>query len=328
MNKVLVTGGAGYVGSVLVGKLLKNNYKVRILDLFLYDPDCLNIYKNNPNVEIVKGDIRNEKIVSKCLDNIEYIIHLASISNDPTAEMDEAITKSVNYDAYDVMLNLSKKKRIKRFINASSSSVFGIKEEENVTEELEPEPITVYSKYKALSEKLVNAASSQDFITVNIRPATICGFSPRQRFDLTVNVLTKSAIVNSKMIVHGGEQMRPNVTMEDITDLYIEMLRINPELINGETFNFGFENLRVIEIARTIQNTLDIQSDIEIQPVIDRRNYHISSQKIIQKLGIYPKYTIKDMVKQLEIAFKQNAFTNPEDEKYYNIKKMRLEQFK
>ncbi len=327
MKTVLVTGGAGYVGSVLVGKLLQEDYRVKVLDLFIYDKNSLNQYLTNENLDIIVGDIRSSEIVNKATQNTDAVIHLASISNDPTAEMDGDLTKTVNYDSYEILLRSAKQNGVKRFINASSSSVFGIKHEKNVTEELEPEPITLYSKYKAMSEKLVNEASSKDFITVNIRPATICGYSPRQRFDLTVNILTKSAIKNGKIIVHGGEQMRPNVTMEDITDLYIRMLEINEQLINGETFNFGFENLKVIEIAEKIKATLSVNTEIEIQPVVDKRNYHISSQKIVEKLGIEPKYTIKDMVKQLEKAFSENKFPDPDAIKYYNIKKMKTEHF-
>lgn len=328
MKRVLVTGGAGYVGSVLTGKLLENDYKVRVIDLFLYDPHSLDVYKDEKNLEVVTGDIRDEATVKEVCKDVDVIIHLASISNDPTAELDESITKSVNYDCYPLLLKTAKESGVKRFINASSSSVFGIKHEENVTEELEPEPITTYSKYKALSEKLVNEASSPDFVTVNIRPATICGYSPRQRFDLTVNVLTKSAITKGVITVHGGEQMRPNVTMEDITDLYISMIEIEGEKINGDTFNYGFENLKVIEIAEMVQETLSQDVEIKIEPVVDQRNYHISSKKIIDKLGIRPQYTIVDMIEQLEDAFNAGKFPNPDDDKYSNIKKMKLEDFK
>ena len=327
MKTILVTGAAGYVGSVLVGKLLSKNYQVKGLDMFLYDPNSLDNYSRMKNLEIIRGDIRNESIIKDVMRGTDVVVHLASISNDPTAELDESITKSVNYDAYDILLGMAKHLGVKRFINASSSSVFGIKNEENITEELTPEPITIYSKYKAMSEKLVNAASSRAFTTVNIRPATICGYSPRQRFDLTVNILTKDAITKGKMVVHGGEQMRPNVTMSDITDLYIKMIEIESEYINGDTFNYGFENLKVIEIARLIQSALSIPSEIEIQPIIDQRNYHISSRKIEEKLGITPLYSIVDMVRKLEEAFHNGLFPNPNDDKYYNLKKMRLEDF-
>lgn len=328
MKRVLVTGGAGYVGSVLTGKLLANNYKVRVLDLFLYDPHSLDEYKSETNLEIVKGDIRDKDIVETACADCDVIIHLASISNDPTAELDENITKSVNYDSYPLLLETAKKAGVKRFINASSSSVFGIKTEENVTEELEPEPITTYSKYKALSETLVTEAASENFVTVNIRPATICGYSPRQRFDLTVNVLTKSAITKGVITVHGGQQMRPNVTMEDITDLYIKMIEIEGDKINGDTFNYGFENLKVIEIAEMVKETLSRDVEIKIEPVVDQRNYHISSEKIVKKLGIRPKFTITDMIEQLEIAFNAGKYPDPDADKYSNIKIMKLEDFK
>lgn len=327
MKNILVTGGAGYVGSVLVEKLLRLDYFVRIIDLFIYDEKSLDHLKNSNNLEIVKGDIRDEVTINRVTKNIDTIIHLASISNDPTAELNENLTKSVNYDAYVPLLKYSKLNGVQRFINASSSSVFGMRDEENITEELEPMPITTYSKYKALSEKLVNAASSDSFITVNIRPATICGYSPRQRFDLTVNVLTKDAVTKRLITVNGGEQMRPNVTMDDVTDLYIYMINADSKLINGETFNFGFENFKVIEIAEIIKQTLPFDVKIEIKPVIDQRNYHISSEKIVKKLGVTPNYGIVDMVKTLNQKFTEGKFENPEDEKYYNIKKMKVTHF-
>ncbi|GJQ62983.1 MAG: UDP-glucose 4-epimerase [Melioribacteraceae bacterium] len=328
MKRVLVTGGAGYVGSVLTGKLLANDYKVRVIDLFLYDPNSLDGYNDEPNLEVINGDIRDEQRVKEVMKDVDVVIHLASISNDPTAELDESITKSVNYDCYPLLLDSAKEAGVQRFINASSSSVFGIKHEENVTEDLEPEPLTTYSKYKALSEVLVREIATPDFVTVNIRPATICGYSPRQRFDLTVNVLTKSALTKGVITIHGGEQMRPNVTMEDITDLYIQMIEIDGEKINGDTFNYGFENLKVIEIAEMVKETVTKDVEIVIEPVVDQRNYHISSQKIIDKLGIRPQYTIVDMIEQLENAFDAGKYPDPDADKYSNIKKMKLEDFK
>jgi nucleoside-diphosphate-sugar epimerase len=163
--------------------------------------------------ELIRGDIRDWRTVEDAVAGMDTIVHLAAISNDPTGDIDEVLTRQVNFDAIGMLLSLARRAGVKRFINASSSSVFGIKDVPNVTEELEPEPLTYYSKYKMLSEWLVTSAASPDFCTVNVRPATICGFSPRQRFDLTVNKLTADAIRKRIITVHGGQQRRPFVVL-------------------------------------------------------------------------------------------------------------------
>jgi len=332
LKKILVTGGGGYVGSVLCPKLLKGGYNVRVIDLMIYDPHSLDQCKKNLNFQLIKGDIRNKKILKKALRGIECIIHLAAISNDPTCELDKNLTKSVNYDAVKLLLDLAKKSNIKRFINASSSSVFGIKKEKNITENVPCNPLTLYSKYKLKSEKLVNKSCDKNFTTVNIRPATICGYSPRQRFDLAVNALTCQAITNNVITVHGGNQRRPNITIEDITNLYIKLINEKIELIAGETFNVGFENMKIIDIARLIKKILEKKLkrkiEITIKKSFDPRDYHILSEKIQKRLGWKPKYKINDMVLKLASAFKKGLFPGPKDNKYYNIRKMNIKNFK
>lgn len=329
LKKILVTGGAGYVGSVLCPKLLKKGYQVRVLDLLIYDPHSLDTCKQHPEFELIKGDIRNKTAVKKALKNIDCLIHLAAISNDPTCAIDENITKSVNYNAIKLLLEVAKKQNVQRFINASSSSVYGINEKKDVTEETPCHPLSLYGKYKFESEKLINQAGDKNFIVVNIRPATICGYSPHQRFDLTVNLLTCQALTKGVVTVHGGQQRRPNVTIQDITDLYLKLIDEEKTLIRGQTFNFGFENMKIIDIAKLIQKTLSPRKiEISIKPVFDERDYHISSKKIMQRLKIKPKYTVKNAVLELTNAFDKGFFSNPEDDKYYNIRKMRLEHFK
>ncbi|HUW44059.1 MAG TPA: SDR family oxidoreductase, partial [Bacillota bacterium] len=237
---VLVTGGAGYAGSVLVPKLLERGYNVRVLDLMMFGSQGLDPVKNR--CEIMEGDIRDSRLVEKCLEGVDSVIHLAAISNDPCSELDHELTKQVNYDATENLVNLAKEKKITRFIFASSSSVYGIKKEPNVTEDLFLEPLTIYSKTKAMAEEFIKKNSDDNFAAVNIRPATICGYSPRMRLDLAVNILTEHAINKGRITVFGGEQKRPNIHIEDITDYYADLLTVSKEKITGKSFNAGSEN--------------------------------------------------------------------------------------
>ena len=234
---VLVTGGAGYVGSYLVPKLLAAGYPVNVLDLYLYGEEVLDAIRNNPYLREFRGDLRNPKIVDSALEGCVSVIHLACISNDPSFELDPTLGKSINYDAFRPLVQAAKRKGISRFIYASSSSVYGIKETPNVTEELPLEPITDYSKYKALCEAVLEEEREPGFATLILRPATVCGYSKRLRLDLTVNILTNHAINNGKIRVFGGSQRRPNIHIEDMTDLYIHSLNSPAEKIDGGIYN-------------------------------------------------------------------------------------------
>lgn len=330
LNKILVTGGGGYVGSLLVPELIKKKYFVRVIDLMIYDKNSLESVFGNENFQLIIGDIRNNENLRKALSGVDAVIHLAAISNDPTAELDEKITKSVNYEAVGRLVKAAKKMGIKRFINASSSSMYGIQSDEPATEKSPTKPLSLYAKYKLLSEKFINEASDKDFTTVNIRPATICGYSPRQRFDLAVNALTYHAFLNNQIIVHGGQQRRPNITINDMVKLYIQMLEVEKEKINGETFNAGFENLRIIDIAERIRKLLSHQKEIEIkiEDIYDHRDFIISSEKLINKVGFKPMHSIDNSILDVVNAFKDGKYPDPCDPKYFNIKKMRVEDFK
>jgi nucleoside-diphosphate-sugar epimerase len=332
-TKILITGGMGYVGSRLTPHLLKLGHDVRVLDSMLYTDagyQALRMHKSFEEWEhrfsLHRGDIRDPDTLQTATTDIDTIIHLAAISNDPTGEIDETLTRQVNFDAIASLLSIGRNNGVQRFINASSSSVFGLKQESDITEQLEPEPLTFYSKYKMLSEWLVVAAASEGFCTVNIRPATICGYSPRQRFDLTVNKLTADALCKGIITVHGGEQRRPNVGMTDMVHLYAQLTQIDPKLINGRTFNFGFENHKVIEIAKIIREELqDLNVEIKITETFDNRDYHISSDKIINCLNYKPVSSIRNEVANLRAAFAQNSFSDIDDAKHYNMKYMRME---
>ena len=323
INTVLVTGGAGYVGSALVPLLLQNGYKVRVLDLFLYGDQVLDSVRDNPNLEIFKGDLRDQTLLKQAIPGSDAVIHLACISNDPSFDLDPELGKSINYDAFFDLLAISKDSGVHRFIYASSSSVYGVKSEPNVTETLPLEPLTDYSKYKAMCEEVLLKERVPGFTTLILRPATVCGYAPRLRLDLTVNILTNHAINNKKITVFGGQQMRPNIHIADMCDLYLCSLRYPDEAIDGKIFNAGYENHSVMEIAEIVRNVVGPEVEIVSTPTNDNRSYHISSEKIKRELGFSARRTLNDAVTDLVNAFNAGKAPNSmTDDRYYNIKLM------
>jgi nucleoside-diphosphate-sugar epimerase len=318
-----VTGGAGYVGAVLVPKLLKKGYQVKVIDLYIYGEDVLNAVKNHPNLKEIKGDIRNRPLLERGIPGTDCIIHLACISNDPSYELDPELGRSINYDAFVQLVDVAKRSKVKRFIYASSSSVYGIKNELEVTEDLPLEPLTDYSKYKAECEEILLKEATDSFIVTIIRPSTVCGYSPRMRLDLTVNILTNHAINKGEITVFGGEQMRPNIHIEDMTDLYLYLLELPDEKIHKKIYNAGYENYKVKEIAKMVQSVVGDHIPIKTVPTNDKRSYHISSKKIREEIGFSPKHTIEEAIIDLKDAFEQGKIPNPmKDIRYYNIKTM------
>lgn len=326
---VLVTGGAGYVGAVLVPKLLAHGYRVKVLDLYIYGDDVLDVVRNHPNLEQIKGDLRDEALLASVIPGCEAIIHLACISNDPSFELDPALGKSINYDAFLGLVKAAKAAGVRRFIYASSSSVYGIKDVDNVTEDLPLEPLTDYSKYKAMCEVVLQQARQPGFVTLILRPATVCGYSPRLRLDLTVNILTNHAVNAGKITVFGGEQKRPNIHIEDMTDLYVKSLEWPDAAIDGKIFNAGYENYTVMEIAKMTQKVVGPEVSIITTPTNDNRSYHISSEKIYRELGFVPQHSIEEAARDLVVAFKAGKIPNSmTDSCYYNIKRMQNLQLK
>ena len=229
--RVLVAGGAGYVGSKLVPALLAKGYEVTVLDLYLYGNHVL---KPHPRLKEIKGDIRDLKIVREALTGCNHVIHLACISNDPSFELNPELGKSINFDAFEPFVLLAKQMKIRRFIYASSSSVYGVKEDPNVTEEMVLEPLTDYSKYKALCEEVLLRYMDSSFICTILRPATVCGYAPRQRLDVVVNILANHAYHKKKIKIMGGSQMRPNIHIDDMVDAYLHVLEQPEEKVQGE----------------------------------------------------------------------------------------------
>ncbi len=324
MKRVLVTGGAGYVGAVLVPKLLQAGYAVRVLDLFLYGNHVLDRVAGNPNLEVVQGDLRDATLVRKSVADCDAVIHLACISNDPSFELDPELGKSINYDTFRPLVESAKAAGVTRFIFASSSSVYGVKEEERVDETLPLDPLTDYSKYKAICEQELLEYQTDEFTTVIVRPATVCGYSPRLRLDLTVNILTNHAHTNGRIRVFGGSQYRPNIHIEDITDLYIDLLSRPTDEVAGKIWNAGYENHSVDQIADIVRDVVgDQQVEIAHEPTDDLRSYRICSDKIRGEIGFTAKHSIADAVRDLVEAFAAGKIPDSmTDPRYFNIKTM------
>lgn len=323
LKTVLVTGGAGYVGSVLVPKLLNAGYKVKVLDLYIYGNHVLNTVKDNPNLTEVKGDIRDKRLLKKEIPGTDVVIHLACISNDPSFELNPDLGKSINLDAFRPLVEISKSVGVERFIYASSSSVYGIKEEPDVHEEMILEPLTDYSRFKADCEKILAEYQSDNFTTVTIRPATVCGYSPRQRLDVVVNILTNLAYHKREISVFGGDQLRPNIHIKDMVEAYMVLLNAPKEKIAGKIFNAGYENQSVKELAETVKSVVGEDVKLITTPTDDNRSYHISSKKIKDELDFEAQHTIREAVEDLKDAFDKGLLPDSlENERYYNIKRM------
>ncbi len=320
MKKIFITGGAGYVGAVLAPYLLKKGYAVSIYDLMLYGEDVI---PDQKNLTKVKGDIRDIKLLSESIRDHDIVIHLACISNDPSFELDPSLGKSINLDSFRPLVEASKKNNISRFIYASSSSVYGLKKEKDITENVSLSPMTDYSKFKAECEKILFEYSDDKFTTVVIRPATVCGYSPRQRLDLVVNILTNLAFHKNEISVFGGNQLRPNIHIEDMVRAYETLINSPKEKVNKEVFNAGYENQTVNKLAEIVKKVIGNNVKIKKVHSDDNRSYHISSKKISDDLGFKTVKNIEDAVKDLKTAFEKKLLKSPLDnEMYYNIKRM------
>ena len=326
-KSVFISGGAGYVGSSLVPELLNKGHKVSVYDIMYFGDEFLP--KNNPNLKIINGDIRdNDKVKFSCKDH-DAFIHLACISNDASFELDEQLSKSVNYDAFEPMVVAAKKMGIKRFIYASTSSVYGISKEKDVKEEHPLVPLTLYNKYKALCEPLLLKHTDANFEGVVFRPATVCGYAPRQRLDLSVNILTNFAFNKKEIKVFGGDQLRPNLHIKDYCDAVKLFLDSEKHKIENQIFNVGYQNMSINEIASLVQNVVQRENNVDQIKIIksstdDNRSYHINSDKIKNVLGFVPKRSIEMAIVDLCVAFKGGLLPNSfENDMYFNVKRLK-----
>lgn len=324
-KRILITGGAGYIGSILTEKLIERGYNVVVLDNFTYTDVGIRHLFGHTNLAIIQGDIRNRKAVQEAMNGVESVIHLAAVANDPSGELNPELTRSTNYKAYSLILEKAKKAGVRRFVNASTFGVYGIKSEPNVTEDLPLEPLKEYSICKAKSEEITKEFNSSDFITISLRCATVCGWSRRMRFDLIVNTLSYHALLYKKITVLGGDQQRPQIHIQDITDYFIELLTAPAHLIAGEVFNAGGQNAPILDIAETIRAVIGEEIEIEnTPPRDDERSYHVTSEKIARTLGLRPKRTIHDAVRDIADAYQKGLWVNPLDPIYNNVKRMKI----
>jgi nucleoside-diphosphate-sugar epimerase len=324
-RKVLIIGGGGYVGTELQEYLLGIGFEVRVLDTFWY-PDGMqseltNIFKSG--IEYVRADVRDKTAMVNALVGITDCIHLACISNDPSYELDPKLSESINFLAFKTFIGAVNQSEIQRVIYASSSSVYGVKTEPNVTEELPCEPRTDYSKFKVACESELLSDLNEEITGSILRPSTVCGVSNRQRFDLVVNALTINALVNGVINVDGGEQYRPNLHIKDMLRAYAALLEADANQINREIFNVAGENLKVIDIARKVQQKIDKKIEIKVIPVIDDRSYRVSGAKIERVLKFSPLYTVENAIEDIQLAYLSGKFKDTTDEKYYNLKTMK-----
>lgn len=321
LKHIYVTGGAGYVGAKLVPRLLSKGYRVSVLDLMIYGDNLLPIH---PNLKVIRGDIRDKNVLSESIAGADCIIHLACISNDPSFELNPSLGKSINMDSFEPLVQICIAAGLKRFIYASSSSVYGVKDSLNVTEEMSLEPLTDYSVFKANCEEILLKYSSSHFSTVSVRPATVCGVSTRQRLDVVVNILTNLAYHKGEITVFGGDQLRPNLHIDDMVEAYVKIIEAPSSIVNGQVFNVGFENTSVLDLARKVRGIVNSSVKILRQPSSDNRSYHISSKKIEQSLDFKMKKSIEDAILDLKSAFDKKVFDRPlENEYYFNIKRMK-----
>ena len=319
-QSVFITGGAGYVGAMLVPRLLQEGHRVTVLDLMIYGEDVL---PKNPALTVIKGDIRNQELLKSSIQGHDVVIHLACISNDPSFELNPELGRSINLDPFRPMVEISKNVGVNRFFYASSSSVYGIKDEPNVHEDMSLEPLTDYSIFKMNCEQILAEYQSDDFTTTTIRPATVCGFSPRQRLDVVVNILTNLAYHKHEISVFGGTQLRPNIHIADMVEIYVVLLNAPKEKIAGQIFNGGYENHSVLQLAESVRDVIGENVVLKTTPTDDNRSYHVSSKKIADVLGFRASHTITDAVSDLKNAFEKGLLPNSlEDEKYFNIKRM------
>jgi nucleoside-diphosphate-sugar epimerase len=327
-KNLFITGGAGYCGSVLTPKLLNLGYAVTVYDILYFGASQLPL--DHPRLKVVQGDIRDTEKLKRHVQGHDAFIHLACISNDASFELDEALSTTTNLDAFEPMVVAAKAAGVKRFIYASTSSVYGVSDSPNVTEDHPLVPLTLYNKYKGMCEPRLLKHTNEDFVGVIFRPATVCGYSPRQRLDLSVNILTNHAVTNNRITVFGGTQLRPNLHIQDYCDAVQMLLTAEDAKIADQIFNIGYQNMSIADIAELVRSVVTEEFpgrppiDVVTTPSDDNRSYHINSDKVARVLGFKPQRTIEQAVRELCQAFRDGRLPDSmRDDHYYNVRMMK-----
>ena len=312
--RILVTGGCGYKGTVLVPKLLARGYRVYVADIMWFG----DFLEPHENLNVLKADIRNIENID--LDGIDTIIHLASVANDPCGDLDPKLTWEISALSTMQLADKAVRSNVKQFIYASSGSVYGVKEEDQVTEDLELKPISEYNKTKMVAERVLLSYSDKMIVQI-IRPATVCGLSPRMRLDVSVNMLTMQALTNGLITVFGGNQTRPNIHIDDITDVYLHLID-KQDSIRG-VYNAGFENISILDIANMV--TKHVPAKITVSESNDPRSYRVNSDKLLAT-GFTPKKSVEDAIQEICERYKQGTIKN--EDRFHNLKWMQAAVFK
>jgi nucleoside-diphosphate-sugar epimerase len=308
--KILVTGACGYKGTVLVPKLLAAGHEVVALDIMWFG----NFLKPHPRLQVVHADVRDVDAIE--LKGVDAIIHLSSVANDPCGDLDPKLTWEISCLATMQLADKAVRNHVSRFIYASSGSVYGVKDEDQVTEDLELKPISEYNKTKMVGERVL-LSYANDMAVQIVRPATVCGYSPRMRLDVSVNMLTMQALTREEITVLGGKQTRPNIHIDDITDLYLFMLN-HPE--HRGIYNAGFENLSIGAIADLV--TEHAPARVVVKESNDPRSYRVNSDRLLAT-GFRPKKTVNDAIKELVHKYRMGELKD--EERFHNLKWMQRE---
>ena len=327
LRQVLVTGGAGYVGAVLVPHLLAHGHRVRVLDLYLFGRDTLAALRGHPHLEEVAADLRDTASVRAALAGCDAAVHLGCISGDVSVALYPELGRSINYDAFPALVRLSREAGVRRFVFMSTTSVYGAGAIAEVTEDQPPAPITDYGRYKALCEPMLLAARTPAFTPVIVRSASVCGHSPRQRLDLAVNGLTTQAVQAGRIRLRGGSRRRPSIHIDDLADLSQLLLRLPDEKVAERIYNAGCQDHSLDELAEIVRTVVAREMPahgevvVEREPADDRASYCISSERLRRELGFVPRRGVEDAVLDLVRAFRAGLLPDAlADPRYYNVR--------
>lgn len=319
-KRVLVTGGAGYIGSILVDRLLNDGYKVIILDKLMFGVEPLKHFLKdpNPNLAVIVGDIQNEDDVKRSLEDADAVIHLAAIVGDPACAADSDLAVNVNFNATVRLADLCKKSKIRRFVFASTCSVYGAGRTETLDEDAVVNPVSLYAETRLYGERGILSLADRTFSPVLLRLGTIFGLSPRMRFDIIINYLTQKAMLEKKISIFGGDQWRPLLHVADAARAFQVAMESPLEKVDKQIFNVGLANLQIKEIGDIIQKNIPEAEVLTLDKFDDKRSYNVSFEKMRTILEFKAERSIENGIREIVEALKSGVISNPADKIYYN----------